>query len=122
MMHFQSWRNPDCPKRKLHELLLDTSSIQPEIISETELAWRCLDDEPVLAVTGTSGKTTTVSLAAAMLETQGLNVFLGGNIGTPLSEYILGNNNADVLVLEVSSFQLQGCNSFSPNMAWSLSH
>ncbi len=109
--------SPGFPIRKLHELLLDTSSIQPEIISETELAWRCLDDEPVLAVTGTSGKTTTVSLAAAMLETQGLNVFLGGNIGTPLSEYILGNNNADVLVLEVSSFQLQGCNSFSPDVA-----
>lgn len=109
--------SPGFPIRKLHELFQDTSNALPEIISETELAWRCLDDEPVLAVTGTSGKTTTVSLAAAMLEAQGLNVFLGGNIGTPLSEYILGNNKADVLVLEVSSFQLQGCNTFSPDVA-----
>lgn len=109
--------SPGFPIRKLHEIFLDTPNSRPEIISETELAWRCLDDEPVLAVTGTSGKTTTVSLAAAMLEAQGSNVFLGGNIGTPLSEYILANNKADVLVLEVSSFQLQGCNSFSPDVA-----
>lgn len=85
-----------------------------ELISEMELAWRFLDDEPVLAVTGTSGKTTTASLAAAMLKSQGYSVFLGGNIGTPLSEYVLDSRKANVLVLEASSFQLQGCGSFCP--------
>ena len=70
--------------------------------------------EPVLAVTGTSGKTTTASLAAAMLQAQGYTVFLGGNIGTPLSEYVLSGRKADVLVLEISSFQLQACSTFCP--------
>ncbi|MBQ7606795.1 MAG: UDP-N-acetylmuramoyl-L-alanine--D-glutamate ligase [Desulfovibrionaceae bacterium] len=87
------------------------------ILAEMELAWRYLNDEPILAVTGTSGKTTTVSLAAAMLQAQGLRVFLGGNIGTPLSEYVLDKRQADVLVLEVSSFQLQCCDTLAPRVA-----
>lgn len=90
---------------------------RPEVISELELAWRFLENDPVLAVTGTSGKTTTCSLAAAMLKNQGYSVFLGGNIGTPLSEYILSGRKADVIVLECSSFQLQGCSTFCPRVA-----
>lgn len=82
--------------------------------------WRYLDDEPVLAITGTSGKTTTASLAAAMLHEQGYAVFLGGNIGTPLSEYVLGGKKADVLVLEISSFQLQACTTFCPRAVFCL--
>ncbi|MEG1610253.1 MAG: UDP-N-acetylmuramoyl-L-alanine--D-glutamate ligase [Bilophila sp.] len=92
----------------------------PEIMAETELAWRQLSGEPVLAVTGTSGKTTTTSLCAAMLEAQGLRVFTGGNIGTPLSEYVLsgvGGAKADVIVLELSSFQLQTCSTLHPRVA-----
>lgn len=109
--------SPGFPIRTLEEMYIDSPCAKPEIISETELAWRCLSDERILAVTGTSGKTTTVSLAAAMLEAQGYQVFLGGNIGTPLSEYVLDNRKAEILALEVSSFQLQGCNTFSPDVA-----
>ncbi|WP_035065704.1 UDP-N-acetylmuramoyl-L-alanine--D-glutamate ligase [Nitratidesulfovibrio termitidis] len=105
--------------------LLPQGPDAPEILAEMELAWRQLDGEPVLAVTGTSGKTTTVSLCAAMLRAQGLSVFLGGNIGTPLSEYVLsvahgganGSPRADVLVIEISSFQLQACTTFRPRVA-----
>ncbi len=101
--------------------LLPQGPDAPEIMAEMELAWRQLDGEPVLAVTGTSGKTTTVSLCAAMLRAQGLAVFLGGNIGTPLSEYVLsvaeGQGRADVLVIEISSFQLQACTTFRPRVA-----
>ena len=113
--------------------LLPQGPDAPEILAEMELAWRQLDGEPVLAVTGTSGKTTTVSLCAAMLRAQGLSVFLGGNIGTPLSEYVLsvahggahggahgeadGQARADVLVIEISSFQLQACTTFRPRVA-----
>ncbi len=96
-------------------------NITQEVLAEIELAWRCLDGEKILAITGTSGKTTTVSLAAAMLEEQGKKVFLGGNIGTPLSEYVLqvteGAPRADVLVLEMSSFQLQTCTYFHAHVA-----
>ncbi|GHU95920.1 UDP-N-acetylmuramoylalanine--D-glutamate ligase [Deltaproteobacteria bacterium] len=109
--------SPGMPISRLAEHLgREGRSTAPEVLAEMELAWRCLADEPVLAVTGTSGKTTTASLAAAMLQAQGYSVFLGGNIGTPLSEYVLSRRKADVLVLEVSSFQLQACSTFCPRV------
>ncbi|MBO4301289.1 MAG: UDP-N-acetylmuramoyl-L-alanine--D-glutamate ligase [Desulfovibrio sp.] len=103
--------SPGMPVARLEGLVTTEAT---EILAEMELAWRFLDSEPVLAVTGTSGKTTTASLAAAMLHAQGYAVFLGGNIGTPLSEYVLSGHKADVLVVEVSSFQLQACSTFCP--------
>ncbi|MDE7469478.1 MAG: UDP-N-acetylmuramoyl-L-alanine--D-glutamate ligase [Desulfovibrionaceae bacterium] len=89
----------------------------PYIIGEIELAYTFLGDEPIIAITGTAGKTTTVSLIAQMLEANNLRVFLGGNIGTPFSEYILAQEKADVIVLELSSFQLQGIHYFKPKVA-----
>lgn len=106
--------SPGMPVAKLAQYLGGACEDAPEVLAEMELAWRYLNDEPVLAVTGTSGKTTTASLAAAMLQAQGYTVFLGGNIGTPLSEYVLSGRKADVLVLEISSFQLQACSTFCP--------
>lgn len=106
--------SPGFPIRNIYPLLQGAQ--YPEIISEMELAWRCLGKEPVMAVTGTSGKTTTVSMAAAMLEKHGYKVFLGGNIGSPLSEYILEEKKADIVMLEASSFQLQGCSTFCPEV------
>jgi UDP-N-acetylmuramoylalanine--D-glutamate ligase len=92
---------------------------RPAWISELELA-AAFVSEPVLAITGTSGKTTTVSIAAAMLAEAGKKIFLGGNIGTPLSEYVVKREKtgaqADILVLEVSSFQLQGAKDFHPQV------
>ena len=90
------------------------------IMAETELAWRLLDHEPVIGITGTSGKTTTTSIISAMLKAHGLTVFTGGNIGVPLSEYVLarrhGEKKADVVVLELSSFQLQTCSTLHPRV------
>ena len=106
--------SPGVPMSVLHPLLAAAGN--PPLMAEMELALRYVN-EPVLAVTGSSGKTTTVSLAAAMLEAAGKKVFLGGNIGTPLSDYVLGREKADVLVLELSSFQLQGCESLHPRAA-----
>lgn len=85
-------------------------------VSETEMAYLFCENAPILGITGTSGKTTTTTICSAMLKEQGLTVFTGGNIGTPLSEYALQrlenpqSPKADVLVLELSSFQLQTCN------------
>lgn len=106
--------SPGVPVAKLRPLLEEAGN--PPVMAEMELAWRFVN-EPVLAVTGTSGKTTTASVAAAMLREAGKTVFLGGNIGTPLSEYVLSKERADVLVLEVSSFQLTGCETFRPHVA-----
>jgi UDP-N-acetylmuramoylalanine--D-glutamate ligase len=86
-----------------------------EIIGELEWAWRQVKI-PVVAVTGTNGKTTTTSLIGEMLKTSGKNVFVGGNIGTPLSKWLLNSQNAEVLVLEVSSFQLDTASKFSPQV------
>jgi UDP-N-acetylmuramoylalanine--D-glutamate ligase len=108
--------SPGVPVAKILPLLPDSPAERPEVLAEMELAWRQLRGEPVIAVTGTSGKTTTASLAAAMLRLHGLSVFLGGNIGAALSEYVLDGRQADVLVLEISSFQLQTCSSFHPKV------
>ena len=108
--------SPGMPVARLRGMLPRDLPPQAEIVAEMELAWRHLQGEPVLAVTGTNGKTTTCSVAAAMLREQGLTVFLGGNIGTPLSEYVLAGRTADVIVVEISSFQLQTCSSFRPRV------
>jgi len=83
------------------------------ITGELETASR-LFDTPVLAVTGTNGKTTAVTLLEEIIEKSGLNLFTGGNIGTPLIEYVSGEKNADYILLEVSSFQLDTTEKFNP--------
>ncbi|MGH8912606.1 MAG: UDP-N-acetylmuramoyl-L-alanine--D-glutamate ligase [Acidimicrobiia bacterium] len=82
------------------------------IWSEIEYAWRSLDDVPVVAITGTNGKTTVTSLTAQMLEASGVRTATAGNIGTPLSEAV--GLHLDVLVVEVSSFQLRFIDRFHP--------
>ena len=76
------------------------------VIGEMELAAGHIA-EPIVAVTGTNGKTTTTELVGKMLKNSGKKVFVGGNIGTPLISYADGAHlRADVVVAEVSSFQL----------------
>lgn len=87
-----------------------------EIIGEFELACRFIRT-PIAAVTGTNGKTTTTRLLAHLLAGSGRKVFCGGNIGTPLSDYALGPQEADLVVAEVSSFQLDTCTTFRPRVA-----
>lgn len=84
-----------------------------EIIGETELAARFVT-APIIAVTGTNGKSTTTTLLAKMFELEEKKVFSGGNLGTPLCQYVLNNNDAHIIVLEVSSFQLEKIVSFKP--------
>ena len=74
-------------------------------------------DVPVVAVTGTNGKTTVTTLVGEVLAANGKKVFVGGNIGTPLYEYCLANESYDVVVVEVSSFQLEASGDFSPDIA-----
>lgn len=87
-----------------------------QVLSELELAsW--FVDAPIVAVTGSNGKTTTVMLISHLLEAAGHKVFTGGNIGTPLAEYVLADDPADVVVVEASSFQLQLVKTFRPRVA-----
>ena len=86
------------------------------VIGEIELASRYIR-QPVVAVTGTNGKTTTTELLGDMLKRSGLNVFVGGNIGRPLIDYADGKQEADVIVAEISSFQLDTIETFKPHVA-----
>ena len=86
-----------------------------EIVGELEWAWR-LVNLPVVAVTGTNGKTTTTSLVGEMFRAAGKRAFVGGNIGSPLSEWLVRGGEADTLILEVSSFQLDTAPSFRPDV------
>jgi len=68
----------------------------------------------MIAITGTNGKSTVTTALGRILETAGLKVFVGGNIGTPLMAYAAGEKKADFAVLEVSSFQLDTIETFCP--------
>ena len=71
-------------------------------------------DQPVIAITGTNGKSTVSYLVKLMLDASGVSNWLGGNFGIPLSEYVLSEQKASVVVAEVSSFQLEHCEQFTP--------
>jgi UDP-N-acetylmuramoylalanine--D-glutamate ligase len=71
----------------------------------------------VIAITGTNGKTTVTSLIGELLQRSGKKVFVGGNIGTPLFEHLCKPAPVDVVVLEVSSFQLDTAGGFRPDVA-----
>ncbi len=87
------------------------------IIGEIELASTFLSalSAPIIAITGTNGKSTTTSLVGEILKGCGWKVFVGGNLGTPLSEAIPGT--WDFIVAELSSFQLETIQSFRPRIA-----
>jgi UDP-N-acetylmuramoylalanine--D-glutamate ligase len=83
---------------------------------ELELASHFLT-RPVFAVTGTNGKTTTTTLVGKFLAASGVAALVGGNIGTPLASLLSRQQEADYLVLEISSFQLDTAPSFHPQFA-----
>jgi UDP-N-acetylmuramoylalanine--D-glutamate ligase len=85
------------------------------VVGEFELAARYIR-EPVIAVSGTNGKTTTTTLLGSMLENSGIKVFVGGNIGNPLIDYAGKTGTADMVVAEVSSFQLDTIDTFRPRV------
>jgi UDP-N-acetylmuramoyl-L-alanyl-D-glutamate--2,6-diaminopimelate ligase len=86
------------------------------VLDEAELAWR-LDDRPLVAVTGTNGKSTTCQLLRAVLEAAGRRPILGGNaqFDPPLSA--LPRQRGAIIVGEISSFQLEGCPDLLPEAA-----
>jgi UDP-N-acetylmuramoylalanine--D-glutamate ligase len=83
------------------------------VISEVELAY-CLSQARFVAVTGTNGKSTTVSLLGRILKEGSPRVRVGGNIGHPVSALAPGLGEEWIMVIEISSFQLDTCISFRP--------
>ena len=85
------------------------------ITTEVEMCMK-LTPSKVIGITGSDGKTTTTTLISEILKAKGYNVFLGGNIGTPLFTKVEEMRPEDIVVLELSSFQLMGMN-ISPEIA-----
>lgn len=86
------------------------------VISEIELAWILCPAE-VIAITGTNGKTTVTTLIAKVLEAAGKRVFTCGNIGTPFCSVVENMRPGDFVSLEISSFQLEGIDTFKPRIS-----
>lgn len=86
------------------------------VISETELAFNRADCDFV-AITGTNGKTTTTSLAQHLMADGKRQVVAGGNIGIPLISQVKSMHPEDIIVAEMSSFQLESIDAFRPHIA-----
>ena len=104
--------SPGVPQE--NPLLREASKRGIEILSEIELAYRFLR-VPLVAITGTNGKSTTATLVGEILKAKGLRAFVGGNIGEPLIGFVPGH--WDWGVVEVSSFQLEWVEKFRPKIA-----
>ena len=88
------------------------------LIGELELGFQFCQC-PVVAITGTNGKTTTTELVARMFEQSGVRTVAAGNIGTAFSGVVSASGDLDVVTLEVSSFQLETIHAFHPKIvAW----
>ena len=86
------------------------------VISEVELAFK-LAKSPICAVTGTNGKTTTVTLLGLLLERGFDKVGVGGNIGVALSEVALEVGAGGIIAAEISSYQMEATNNFKPHIS-----
>lgn len=86
------------------------------VIGEIELAAQHLPG-PIVAITGSNGKTTTTTLIGEILAGGGLSALVGGNIGTPAISLVSRATRETVFVLEVSSFQLETIQTFRPKIA-----
>ena len=86
------------------------------ILGELELASHFLK-KPIIAITGTNGKTTTTTLIGEMLRKSDIRCFVGGNIGNPLIHAVDLEKEIDWIVAEVSSFQLESIQTFRPKIA-----
>ncbi len=92
------------------------AAISEEVVGEIEFAYR-LSSVPVIAITGTNGKTTTTSLIATLIEASGARAIAAGNIGLAYSEVVRSGEAYDWIVLELSSFQLETVSTFAPHVA-----
>ncbi|MFD4134323.1 UDP-N-acetylmuramoyl-L-alanine--D-glutamate ligase [Streptomyces goshikiensis] len=99
------WK-PDSP------LFAAAAAAGVDVVGDVEIAWQLRDSRPGrkaapwLAITGTNGKTTTTQMLASILKAAGLRTAAVGNIGTPIVDVVTGEEEYDVLAVELSSYQL----------------
>lgn len=98
------------------DLVRNVAGKNTRIIGELELAFEECSC-PTVAITGTNGKTTTTELTTAMLKACGIRTMASGNIGLPFATAVRSSHELDVMVLEVSSFQLETIRAFHPQVA-----
>ncbi len=98
-------------------LLAEAVTAGIPIISELDLAFHLAPPVPLVAVTGTNGKSTTVALIEAILQHSSIRAIAAGNIGTPFISLVDSASAYDAVILEVSSFQLEQSVAFHPRVA-----
>jgi len=96
--------------------LVQARALGEQVIGEIELAAEFLSG-PIVAITGSNGKTTTTTLVGEILAKSGRKTLVGGNIGTPAVSLVAKATPETVTVLEVSSFQLETIRTFHPKIA-----
>lgn len=101
------WRHPVIARARDHGV---------RVVSEIELASRWLEGR-IVAITGTKGKSTTTTLVGRILGAGGFEAVVGGNIGVPVSSQVALTGPGVVHVIEASSFQLEGIETFRPDVA-----
>jgi len=104
-------KSPGIPDKS--ELVKKVKAKGIPVIDEIEFAYRYITNGRIIAITGTNGKTTTTLLAYHLMKNAGFNVALAGNVGESLARKVAKGQH-DWYVLEISSYQLDGTNSFKP--------
>ena len=107
-------KNPGIPYN--NPMVMRALEKQIPVITEVELAY-LISDAPIIGITGSNGKTTTTTMIAEVLTAGGQNGLLSGNIGFPASQVAQDAGKTDTLVMELSSFQLMGIETFHPEIA-----
>src|SRR5687767_3088086 len=107
-------KSPGIPEKA--EIIKKAKTAHIVIIDEIEFAYRYIGNSKIVAITGTNGKTTTTLLTYHLMKEAGLNVALAGNVGFSMARQV-ANKNFDWYVLEMSSFQLDGTETFKPDIS-----
>lgn len=106
-------KSPGIPEKA--EVIKKSKEAHITIIDEIEFAFRYIGDSKVIAITGTNGKTTTTLLSFHLMKHAGFNVALAGNVGFSMARQII-QKKFDWFVLELSSYQLDGTETFKPDI------
>ena len=106
-------KSPGIPEKA--EVIKKVKEAHITIIDEIEFAFRYIGDSKIIAITGTNGKTTTTLLSYHLMKAAGFNVALAGNVGQSMARQII-DRKFDWFVLEMSSYQLDGTETFKPDI------